>query len=386
MTRRITTTATFVCLVGLSSCSTCQGGGGLQIQNRPSFQLTFVDNNGAVQVQFSDDGLSWTNGGLTATAAGGVGASSSPDVAGLTRLVADGGPNSRLRLWFGLGPSTWDANPVSLPTLRPAARPTIVDAGSSRYLIAFLPPNSTSFELWLYDHSARQPTQIPVSAGYGNDGLHASPAMAFLPADAAAGRNYDRVALAWGRYQNANSTEPYEIRTLYAAISPQGQVGVGGGFFVIKSDSLDSFTYFGPIPHLLSEPALAHDHTKFFLASHQRFYGVQPTTRKAEYVRIHTSTDGQNWTTRTWLEFNSTRVQDDPGRVEFALQPDCRAVLIIVPMAGDPPHAQMYPLTGPVQAVPNAQIFGAALPSARQFTLMSTGKPSYVPPGGCNQY
>jgi hypothetical protein len=77
-----------------------------------------------------------------------------------------------------------------------------VDIGGSRYLIAFVPPNGQSFELWLYDHGSRQTTQVPVSAGVGNDLLHSSPAMAYLPADPAAGRNWGRVALAWVRYQN----------------------------------------------------------------------------------------------------------------------------------------------------------------------------------------
>jgi hypothetical protein len=381
--RRRTAVAAMLALTA-ASCQTCGGGG--QLQNHPAFQLTYIDRSQQVRVRYSDDGLSWTSGGLSAQADAGVGASSSPDVAGVTRVVADGGLTSRLRLWFGLGPANWDSNPVSLPTLRPSRRPTIVDVGSSRYLIAFLPPNSGAFELWLYDHGARQSTQIPVSAGYGNDGLHSSPAMAYLPADATAGRNYARVALAWGRYQTANSTEPYEIRTLYAAISPQGQVGIGGGFFVIKSDSLDSFTYFGPIPHLLSEPALAHDHTKFFLASHQRFYGVQPTNRRAEYVRIHTSPDGENWTTRSWVEFSGNPIKDDPGRVEFALQPDCRALLIIIPNNGDPAHAQLYSSSSTSQVIPPSDIFGSDLPEIRQFSLIATGRPSYLPPTGCTAY
>ena len=372
-----------VCAAAAVGCAANTGG---TLQPHPAFQLTYIDRNQQVRVRYSDDGVTWASGALTAQADAGVGASSSPDVAGVTRLVADGGLTSGLRLWFGLGPEHWDAAPVSLPTLRPGRRPTIVDIGGSRYLIAFVPPNGQSFELWLYDHGSRQTTQVPVSAGVGNDLLHASPAMAYLPADPAAGRNWGRVALAWGRYQNPTSTEPFEIRTLFAALDPQGPVATGGGFFVIKSDSLDSNTYFGPIPHMLSEPALAHDHTRFFLASHQRFLGVQPTTRPAEYVRIHTSPDGEAWTTRTWIDFTGTRVQDDPARVEFALQPDCRAVLVIIPNTGDPAHAQLHLPGGTDQTIPPADIFGADLPEVRQFTLIATGQPSYVPATGCTSF
>jgi hypothetical protein len=360
-------------------------GGGSTLQPHPAFQLTYIDQSGQVRVRFSDDGLTWASGTLSAQAANGVGASSSPDVAGVSRLVADGGLMSQLRLWFGLGPEHWDAAAVAVPTLRPAGRPTIVDIGGSRYLIAFLPPNAESFELWLYDHNTRLATPVAVSAGVGNDQLHASPAMAYLPANPALGRNVDRVALAWGRYKYPNSTEPFEIRTLYAAISPQGAV-TSGGFFVIKSDSLDGTTYFGPVPHLVSEPALAHDHTKFFLVSHQLFTGVQPTTRPAEYVRIHTSPDGQNWTTRSWIDFTGTRVQNDPSRVEFALQPDCRAVLVIVPTTADPSHAQLHLPTGTDQTIPPTDIFGADLPAASQFALIATGQPGSVPATGCTGF
>jgi hypothetical protein len=372
------------CAAAGANCTPGAGGGTLQ--PHPAFQLTYIDQNDQVRVRYSDDGVTWASGALSAQADGGVGASSSPDVAGISRLVADGGLTSRLRLWFGLGPETWDATPVALPGLLPAHRPTIVDIGGSRYLIAFLPANSLSFELWLYDHNSRQATPVPVSAAPGNDLLHASPAMAYLPADPAAGRNWGRVALAWGRYQTPTSTEPFEIRTLFAALDPQGPVTTGGGFFVIRSDSLDSFTYFGPIPHLLSEPALAHDHTKFFLASHQRFLGVQPTTRPAEYVRIHTSPDGQSWTTRSWIDFTGTRVQDDPGRVEFALQPDCRAVLVIIPTTAGPAHAQLHLPSGTDQTIPPTDIFGTELPGVRQFALIATGQPGSVSATGCTAF
>ena len=371
------------CVAAGANCAPQAGG---TLQPHPAFQLTFIDGNDQVRVRYSDDGVTWASGALSAQAVGGVGASSSPDVAGVSRLVADGGVTSRLRLWFGLGPETWDATPVTLPTLRPSRRPTIVDIGGSRYLIAFLPSNAESFELWLYDHNSRQATPVPVSAGVGNDLLHASPAMAYLPADPAAGRNWGRVALAWGRYQTPNSTEPFEVRTLFAALDPAGPVTTGGGFFVIRSDSLDSSTYFGPIPHLLSEPALAHDHTAFFLASHQRFLGVQPTNRPAEYVRIHTSPDGETWTTRTWIDFTGTRVQDDPGRVEFALQPDCRAVLVIVPTTGDPAHAQLHLPSGANQTISPADMFGPDLPGLHQFALIATGRPGSVPATGCTAF
>lgn len=383
---RLSARPIFVALFCAASAADCAPNSGGTLQPHPAFQLTYIDRNQQVRVRYSDDGLTWASGPLTAQASAGVGASSSPDVAGVTRLVADGGLMSQLRLWFGLGPEHWDATAIALPTLRPGSRPTIVDIGGSRYLIALVPPNGESFELWLYDHGTRQTTQVPVSAGLGNDQLHASPAMAYLPADPAAGRNWGRVALAWGRYQNANSAEPFEIRTLFAALDPQGPVTTGGGFFVIKSDSLDGTTYFGPIPHLLSEPALAHDHTRFFLASHQRFVGVQPTTRPAEYVRIHTSPDGQSWTTRSWIDFTGTRVQDDPGRVEFALQPDCRAVLVIVPNTGDPAHAQLHLPSGANQTIAPSDIFGPDLPEARQFALIATGQPSSVPPTGCTGF
>jgi len=381
--RRPILVALFCVVVAALNCAPNAGG---TLQPHPAFQLTYIDQNQQVRVRYSDDGLTWASGALTATADAGVGASSSPDVVGLSRLVADGGLTSRLRLWFGLGPGTWDATPVTLPTLRPGRRPTIVDVGGSRYLIAFVPLNAQSFELWLYDHGTRQSSQVSVSGGVGNDLVHASPAMAYLPADPAAGRNWGRVALAWGRYQNAASTDPFEIRTLYAALNPQGPVVTGGGFFVIKSDSLDSFNYFGPIPPLLSEPALAHDHTQFFLASHQRFYGVQPVSRPAEYVRIHTSPDGQNWTTRSWIDFTGTRIQNDPGRVEFALQPDCRAVLVIIPNNGAPAHAQLHLPAGANQTIPPADIFGTDLPAVRQFALIATGRPGYVPPTGCTGF
>ncbi len=372
-------------LACLGTLAACVPGSTPVLQPHPAFQLTYIDQNHNVRVRYSDDGVTWASGPLAAQAGGGVGASSSPDVAGVSRLVADGGFGSRLRLWFGLGPDNWDATPVALPNLRPARRPTIVDIGGSRYLIAFLPPNAESFELWLYDHGTRQATPVTVSVAGANTQLHYSPAMAYLPADPAAGRNWGRVAIAWGRYQNAASTEPFEIRTLYAALNPQGPVVTGGGFFVIKTDSLNTPTYFGGYEHLLSEPALAHDHTRFFLLSHQRILGVQPTNRQPEYVRVHTSPDGQTWTTRSWIEFTGTRIQDDPGRVEFALMPDCRAVLVIVP-DGAPAHAQLHLPSGTDQTIPPSDIFGSELPEGSQFALIATGRPGYVPPTGCTGF
>jgi hypothetical protein len=356
------------------------------LQNHPAFQLTYLDRNSAVRVRYSDDGVTWADGNISALDNAGVGASSSPDVAGVTRLVAHGNGAASLRLHFGLGPETWDANPVALPNLSPASRPTIVDIGGSRYLIAFLPPNSRAFELWLYDHAARTTTQIPVSAGRGNDSLRYAPAMAFLPRDRANPGDGGRVALAWARYAHPNSSEPTSIRTLYANITQQGTVAVGGGFFVIDTDSLDSFNYQGPIPHLLSPPVLAHDHTKFILATHERFYGIQPTTRLPHYLQMHTSPDGEVWRTTNFLQFTGTRSQDDASLLEFAVQPNCTAVLVIMPLGTATVHAQLHLPNGNDQTIPAADVFGNNLPMERAFTLITTGRPASFPSFGCTHF
>ena len=384
MRRRFALVVTGFTTAATLTCGGCPQSG--QLQNHPAFQLTYIDSNFAVRVRYSDDGLTWNDGNISALDNAGVGASASPDVAGVTRLVAHGSSAGSLRLHFGLGPETWDANPVALPNLNPASRPTIVDVGQSRYLIAFIPPNSRQFELWLYDHGARTTTQIPVSVGRGNDSLRFAPAMAYLPADPAAGRPGNRVAMAWARYGRPNSPDPTSIRTLYANINQGTSVGIGGGFFVINTDSLDSFNYQGSIPHLLSPPVMAHDHTKFILATHERFFGLQPTTRMAEYLQMHTSPDGERWRTTQFLEFTGTRVQNDPSLLEFAVQPDCTAVLVIMPLGTNTVHAQLHLPNGNNQTIPAADVFGNNLPMERAFTLMTTGRPSYVPSYGCTHF
>ncbi len=385
MTRRpAVLDASLLAAVVFSGDGCSHGNDGVQIDNNPAFQLTYIDRTQQVRVRYSDDAESWTDGGLNSNADGGVGASSSPDVVGVSRVVADGGTNARLELWFGLGPATWDGTSVPFSNLRPRTRPTIVDMGDSRYLIAFLPLSGSSFELWLYDHGDRQMTQVPLSGGLGNSDLHYSPAMAFLPADSDAGRNVDRVALAWGRYENASSTDPYDIRTLYAMTSlSTGDIITGGGFFIIESDSLDSFNYFGPIPHLLSEPAMTHDHKKFILASHQRFYGVQPTNRASFYVRMHTSPEGRNWETGVWVEFTDG-IYDDPGFLEFAIQPNCTGILTFVEHGSTDVHAQIHRPNGAIETLDVAVVFGSNLPSTQQFALITTGRPSFVPEEGCS--
>ena len=365
------------------SCDGCPNGdNGITIDNKPAFELAYVDRTQQVRVRYSDDAETWSSGDITAASDGGVGASSSPDNVGATRLVATGGTDRRLDLWFGLGPDTWDDTPVPFNNLRPRTRPTIVDIGDSRYLIAFLPLSGSSFELWLYDHGDRDMTQVPLSAGLGNSDLHYSPAMAFLPADGAAGRNSYRVALAWGRYENASSREPYDIRTLFVTTGiATGDIVWGGGGFVIKSDSLDSFDYFGSIPHLVSEPALTHDHTKFILASHQRYTGVQPTT-DPYYVRMHTSPDGQNWETGAWVGFTAG-AYEDPGYLEFAIQPSCLGVLVFVERGSTRVHAQIHQRSGAIETLDVADVFGSDLPWQRQFSLIPTGRPRAVPAEGC---
>lgn len=357
------------------------GGGGLQ--NHPAFQLTYVDRNGNVRVRYSDDGLTWGEGSISALHNAGVGASATPDVAGVTRVVADPGSQSRLRLWFGLGPETFDNTPVVLPNLRPAGRPTIVDVGRNRYLIAFLPPNSQSFELWFYNHVTRQSYLVAFPGAVGNDSLLFAPAMAFLPADPAANRSNDRVAIAWARYPQPQWRRPSEIRTMYVDITPAGGVTAGRSNFVIKSDSMPpSFTW--ATPALLSPPAMAHDHTQFILVSHQHFVRAIPAgfSRATEYVQMHTSPDGIHWQRGLWDEFRSTRVLDEPALVEYAVQPDCRAVLVVMPLGSNYVHAQLYLQGSTTQAIPVTQIFGT-LPAEAQFSLMSTGRPAVVPAGGC---
>jgi hypothetical protein len=137
---------------------------------------------------------------------------------------------------------------------------------------------------------------------------------------------------------------------------------------------------------LLSPPALAHDHTQFILASHQRFFGIQPTTRMPHFVQMHTSPDGQNWTTGSFLEFTSTRTQDDPSLLEFAVQPNCTTVLVIAPLGTQTVHAQLHLPNGTNQTIPIADVFGGNLPAELPFTLMTTGRPASVPSFGCTHF
>ena len=365
----------------------CNGCPNTQLENHPAFQITYIDRNGHVRVRYSDDGLTWSEGNTDADAVNGVGASSSPDVAGVNRVVATDEGGANVRLWFGLGPANWDDVPTALTELSPAARPTIVDVGHNRFLLAFVRTGSTSFELWQHDRSSGQNTQIPVDLT-SNEGLRFSPALAFLPADAAAGRPSDRVAIAWARYSSQNQSDPFEIRTLVANIDAQGAVSLAGGGFVIRSDSLDATDFRnGAVPHLLSPPALTHDHTKFILASHQRFFGVLPQNRPPQFVQMHNSADGITWEVDNFLNFvPGGHIQDDAAQLEFAVQVNCRAVLVILPTTTNEVLAQIRLPDGTDQRIPNDAIFGANLPADRQFALIATGRPESVPSFGCTQF
>jgi len=365
----------------------CNGCPNTQLESHPAFQLTYIDRNGHVRVRYSDDGLTWSEGSIDADAVNGVGASSSPDAAGVNRVVATDEGGANVRLWFGLGPANWDDVPTPLNDLAPGARPTIVDVGHNRFLIAFVRTGSTSFELWKHDRGSGQNTQVSLNLT-SNEGLHFSPAMAFLPADTAAGRATDRVAIAWARYTAPGETEPFEIRTMVANINAQGAVSLAGGGFVIRTDSLDvNDPSNGPVPHLLSPPALAHDHTKFILASHQRLFGILPPNRPPEFVQMHNSADGESWEVDNFINFVSgSLVLQNPGQIEFAVQANCRMVLVMLPTTTNEVFAQIRLPDGTDQRIDNDDIFGANLPADRQFTLIAAGRPESVPSFGCTQF
>jgi len=366
-----------------SNCNRCNG---VTITPHEAIQLTFIDSGEHIRVRYTDDTISWSSAtSLAALADAGVGASASPDVAGTSRVIAHNGSVSRLKLRFGLGPDTWDTNDVTYNNILPHRRPTIVDLGGSNYLLAMLGGSQNSQAVILkYNHSSRQFSDVTPTglANLNNSMLHNSPAMLYLPPLSVAGRTQGRVVVAWLRHSVMGTSSPADTQIVAGEVDSSGNVSWRGA--VSYNAMFPDPDY--KTPH--SEPSLSHDQRVFNLTVIRKFEHVQSDGRIVEgpeNLYSYASSDGISWYAPRMI--NAQVIAPGGAFVEIAYKTDCTGVMAIIPITVSEIHAPtVYRFTqNPRQVLLQSlqTVFGPNLPQQRQFSLITTGRPSFIPPGSC---
>ena len=152
------------------------------IKANDTFMLAYIDSNEKLRVRWSSDGYRWEDGDLDARGVfdNGIGAASSDDVIGATRLLAYPSLGGRLTIRMGIG-AVFDGTDRTFDNVFAGGPPSVAYASTNHWLITTVGGSQNQQGLvhdW--DASARVLTPVTPSglAGLQNDRLVRPPQIA----------------------------------------------------------------------------------------------------------------------------------------------------------------------------------------------------------------